>query len=280
MKTILFVVMAVVLVACDSIIEPIPTATPTRDIPPLAATTTPDIRPPTPISFEDAGSIGVNNPTAAAAPAESDLLPGATAVDNDKPNLVSIPASDGSTMSGELYLSNSGGNQSSGVVILQSPFDDWQGLPVQLRNEGYSVLVANTRIPMLTDDFDAIMDTFVSLAGVDANNIAVIAAENAADSALQECATDVRCKTLVMFTPRQSSGVTYLAEYNPRALLIIVSLTDVDAARTAEALRVAASYGSILQVFEDAGTGSQIIAPDRRPDTRDLIIQWLDRHLN
>lgn len=278
MKRLIFLLVALMLVGCDSLIEPIPTATPTVYVPPLEATTTPDIRPPTPISFEDAFDVGGNNPTAAAAPAESDLLPDTVVIENDKPNLVSIPAPDGTTMSAELYLANNGGR--SGVVLLQSPFDDWQGLPTQLRDAGYNVLVADVRIPMLTGDFDAILDTFVNLAGVDANNISVIGAENTADNALEACSTDTRCKTLVMFTPRQSGGVAYLPDYNPRSLLIVVSLTDAGAALTAEALRVAASDDSILQVFEDAGTGSQIIAPDRRPDTRDLILQWLDRHLD
>lgn len=267
-----------ILTGCDGLIGAPPTRTPTPDMPLLEASPTVNPLPPTPVFGE---VMHENNPTAAAAPNNSDAIPALDATiaieqDPNKPQLLSIGASDGASLSAEFYAASVDVAPVALVIGMQT--DNWGGFPLVLRNAGFAVLVVETRVPALQDDFTAIINTIATLPGVDPNRIGVIGGSGGADVALISCSAEPRCTTLILLSPSQQAALmTAIQSYNPRSLLMFASRDDTGVMQTADALRQAATGEVSLQMFEEAGRGSQIVL--NRPEVSNIIIDWLNRHL-
>ena len=273
----LILLLVILLAGCEGLVETVPTPTPTRNIPTLQASPTVDARPPTPLPPEavlQGNFAGRNNPTAAAAAAESGLLPGETDAPLDRPSLITITAADGRILNGELYSRD---ETSPGVLIIGSQFESWDGFPVMLRDAGFTVLLVEARIPALAGDFTAMLDNLI-LQNVDPARLAVIGSQNASETALIGCAGDARCGAVVLLSPiRETPLLGALRDYNPRPILIAASENDPEPYQAANALRLAATGDALFQPFEDAGRGTQILV--QRPDMVQLIIDWLARYI-
>lgn len=268
----LVLISIVLLTACD--IAPLPTPTPTIGLMPSP---TIDIHPPTPDPF---GGQGMNNPTAAALPVDSELIPGATLPPENRPVLLTITAPDGTIFNGELYTP--GKNVSTpapAVLILATRLEEWEGFPSRLREAGFVALLVRVRAPMLTGDFRAILDTLTIQPEVDAAAIGVMGAVATADAALIGCAGDARCVTAVLLTPQQETPLVEAMRvgFNPRPILLSASQTDIGSLTVAEAVRRAATGEAVLQPFEGEWRGTQILT--LRPDMNTFIIDWLRRQL-
>jgi hypothetical protein len=277
-KTLILLLLLISLSACDDLVGAPPTLTLTPNIPPLRATVTVNIAPPTelPNDFSNLPFSGVNNPTAAAAPNESGVDPDMTLAPEFRPELLMIEAAGGGTLNGELYRAE--GEGLPGVVIVTTRFDEWQGFPLTLRNAGFTVLTIESRIPALPGDFTAMLDTLIADRSVNGVRVGVIGAESGADIAFIGCSQDARCKTAVLLTPVDRPALlTAMGGFNPRPLLVSASQNDNEAAQTAQELRLAATGEALFQPFEDAGRGAQILS--NRPDMEQLIIDWLNRYL-
>lgn len=270
--------------ACEGLVQTEATRTPTKTaMPPLNATVTVNPLPPTQIGndFSAGQFVGGNNPTAAAAPAESDLRPENTPMPEVRPELVMINTMNGSPLNAELYRPANLTAPAPAVLIVSTLFDDWGGFPVLLRDAGFIVLNVQSRVPLLAGDFDAMLDYLAADVSVNGDRIGVIGAENGADSAFIGCTEDARCKAVVLLTPQDRlalANVVPAFNTSPRPLLIGVSQDNPDAARTAQDFRQSLSGDDItLQPFDAAGRGTQILT--NRPDMGDLIIVWLTRYL-
>src|SRR5690606_20648233 len=121
-----------ILSACDVVFGPPPTETPTPDHIELVASPTFDIQPPTdlpngvPLGFE-----GMNNATAAAVAALSDLSSGGATLDGSlRPVLITLPLSSGVQLDGELWT---GSSTAPGILLLGGTFETWGGFPATLR---------------------------------------------------------------------------------------------------------------------------------------------------
>lgn len=260
------------LAACDD--GSIPTPTPTLD---LLPSPTIDIHPPTP---DPLGGQGANNPTAAALPADSELIPGVALPPENRPALLTITAPDGTIFNGELYAPS--GDTSTtipGVLILATRLEEWEGFPSRLRDAGFAALLVKVRAPMLSGDFRALMDALSIQPEVNPAAIGVVGAVTTADAALIGCANDARCVTAVLLTPQQETPLVEAMRvgFNPRSILLSASQTDVGSLAVAEAVRRAATGEAVLQPFEGEWRGTQILT--LRPDMNTFIIDWLRRQL-
>jgi len=274
-ELVLWTVAAVMMLAgCqDEPVRPTPPAT----FPPLEASPTFTLLRPTEIPPDAVlpQLPGINNPTAAALPGEADVLPDTSFDGVYKPQVMAIPLTEsGVSLNAELYANPEGAR---GVLMLAAPFDDWGGLPATLREQGYTVLAVDGRVPTQAGDFAAAFNALVTLGRVSQAGIAVIGAETFADAALIGCAEESRCATVVMLSPRDPQAtVSALAGYGDRPLLAASSLNDADGTRTIEALRASASGDALIQPLDDGGTGTQMI--QRRADLVTLIETWLARY--
>jgi hypothetical protein len=276
MRVPVLVAVVALLTACD--VLPAATPTPTRDIPPLAASPTFDIRPPTeiPANVDLTPAAGMNIPEAAAAPGDGVVIqPNQPADTFYRPQILALAVSNGSAAA-ELWLSDQG---APGAVLVSAPQADWAGLPAELHELGYTVLVAEMLLPGTAEDLTVMLNSLITLGTVDTGRIAVIGAEAGADLALLGCALDVRCATAILLSPREEQAlVAVLRDYNPRPLMVVASLDDLPGMRAAEALRVAASGDTLIQPLESAGRGTAMLA--RRPDLATLILSWMNRYVS
>lgn len=264
---------AVLLAACDAAL---PAPTPTVEIPPLAASPTFDIRPPTeiPPNADLTPGPGMNIPEAASAPGDGVVIqPNQTVEMLYRPQILALAVSAGNAAA-ELWLSDQG---APGVLLVSAPQADWMGLPAALHELGFSVLSVETPLPGSPEDLTLMLNSLITLGAVDTGRITVIGAEGGADLALLGCAVDARCATAILLSPREEQAlVAVMRDYNPRPLMIVASLDDLPSMRAAEALRSAASGDTLVQPLDSVGMGTTMLA--RRPDLQTLIITWMNRH--
>ncbi|MBK9123223.1 MAG: hypothetical protein IPM16_08895 [Chloroflexi bacterium] len=258
---------------CDVAFGPEPTATPTPAFPELAPSPTIDIHPPTEIADDGALILeGVTNPTAAALPADSAFLPAMPTPDlSNRPILIETMLPSGTRVDGEVWLP---GGRAPGVVLFGATFEQWAGFPSQLRQAGYSVVVFQWSRSITPDDFTMLLNSAALQPGVDPARLILIGAEAGADSALAACAADGRCLGSVLLSPQGSDDPQAVMDaYNPRPILLTASEVDSASLRTANTLRQLATGSALLQPFEDAGRGTQILF--NRPDMVTLIVDYL-----
>jgi hypothetical protein len=275
MRQVLAVMIVLALAGCDVAFGPPPTATPSPAYAPLAPSPTFDIRPPTELPNDVPLDIeGMNNATAASQAAQSQLLPGMPTDDPARrPVLISIPLASGAQLNGELWLSPA---SAPGILLLGGTFESWGGFPAVLRDLGYAIvtvegdLSANPAV-----DVRAIFDVMAIQPGIEPARLLVVGAQHGADSGFVGCAADARCLGAVLLSPQVAATLeSAMADYNPRPVFLTASQEDSASLRTAERVRQTVTGSALLQPFEGAGRGTQII--HNRPDIVALIAQFLD----
>jgi pimeloyl-ACP methyl ester carboxylesterase len=96
-----------------------------------------------------------------------------------------------------------------------------------------------------------------------------------ADTALIGCASDSRCLGAVLLSPQNAADLeAAMTGYNPRPVLLTASQEDSASLRAAQRVRQSATGSAVLQPFEGAGHGVQILF--NRPDMIDLIRDFLN----
>lgn len=265
---------ALALAGCDA---NIPTATPTRDVPPLEPSPTFDIRPPTEPgpNVELTPAPGMNIPEAASAPGDGEVFAPGVSDGLYRPQILVVPL-EGGQADAELYQGETG---AAGVLMVGVPLSDWSGLQATLHNTGFTVLSVEAAMPASNADFAAMINALVTLGGVDENRIGVIGAEMSADFVMIGCAQESRCKTAVLLSPREASAlVAVMGSYNPRPLMVAASLDDIDSMLAANSLEQSATGDALIQPLDNVGRGTLMLA--RRPDLVNLIVTWLGRYLS
>jgi hypothetical protein len=266
---------ALLLAGCDIAFGPAPTATPTAAFPVLAPSATFDIRPPTelPNSVPPVGD-GLNNPTAAAQAAHSELSPNMPTPDvSRRPVLITVPLPSGIQLNGELWTTES---TAPGVLLLGGTFENWGGFPATLRDLGYAVVTVEGGLGAdPVGNVRAMFDVMAVQPGVDPARLLVVGAQAGADAGFAGCGADSRCLAAVLLSPQVSADLeAAIGSYNPRPVLLTASQEDSASLRAAERVRQSATGSALLQPFEGAGRGVQII--HNRPDMVALIGEFLD----
>jgi hypothetical protein len=270
-----FLFAAFILSACEVVFGPPPTETPTPDHIELAPSPTFNIQPPTDLPNNvPLGREGMNNSSAAAVAAQSDLSPGLPTLDASlRPVLITLPLPSGVQLDGELWM---GSSSAPGVLLLGGTFESWSGFPAVLRDAGYSVVSINGDVdgdPAIT--IKAIFDIMAVQPGIDPARMLTIGAGIGADTALIGCASDSRCLGAVLLSPQNAADLeAAMLDYNPRPVLLTASQEDSASLRAAERVRQTATGSALLQPFEGAGHGVQILF--NRPDMVDLIREFLN----
>lgn len=264
-----------ILSACDIVFGPPPTETPTPDHIELVASPTFDIQPPTDLPNDvPLGIDGMNNPTAAAVAAHSDLSQNVPTLDASlRPVLITLPLPSGTQLDGELWT---GQSTAPGVLLLGGTFESWGGFPAILRDAGYSVISIEGELAGdPAANIKAIFDVMAVQPGIDPARMLAIGAGLGADTALIGCASDSRCLGTVLLSPQNAADLeAAMIDYNPRPVLLTASQEDSASLRAAERVRQSATGSALLQPFEGAGHGVQILF--NRPDMIDLIREFLN----
>lgn len=266
------------LAACDTILPP-PTATPSVTLSGPSIEASPTVMPvvPTNVDF-DAVIDGVSNPTAAALAPDSALPPlvVGTAAASDGGTAVVVTAQDGTALNG-LFYQTGDGMRRPGVLLLAADIHSWADFPTRLHNAGFTVLVMPVRPQVALQDF-TVMLAALSSGEADPASLGVVGAGDGADVALLGCAGDGLCDTVILLSPSNNLAlVEAMNTYNPRPLLLAASQSDTGSFTAAQNLQTAARGEVLLQPFENAGRGTDILL--NRPDMGDLIIQWLQRQI-
>jgi predicted esterase len=272
MRMIVVMVLLLVLTGCDVVFGPEPTATPTPAFPELLPSPSPDIRFPTEISGDIPMGDGVTIPQAAGLPADSGVATQAALPQIDLPDLITVTLRDGRTLNAEAYTGRTG---RAGVLLVGTTFEGWGGLPVTLRDLGYTVLTVQGGVSLDALYLSAMLDTLSVQPEVDASRLFVIGVEEGANMALTGCASESRCVGAVVISPVTSETLVSAARaMGPRPILLAASREDGESLTVADAARQAAR-NAVLQPFEGAGRGTQILS--NRPDFVRLIGEWLGR---
>lgn len=266
---------ALLLAACDNLS---PSIQPTRTLsaPTLAAS--PVVRPyaqeQEPTALVNAG---VNDPTAAALPRDSDLPPllEGTMIPGESRQPISVTAPDGAILAGDLYAAPTVARP-PGVLMLAPDRAAWLDLPLRLQAQGFTVLAVNNRgggnSNLATGDFGALLNALSQV--VDPGRLAVVGAESGADEALAGCAAEQLCDALAVFSPLDATLISSaILRYNPRPLFIAAGTGD-GAFGVAQTLNSMARGALRFEAIESAARGAGLILA--QPALGDALIAWLE----
>lgn len=261
----------VLLTGCDVVFGPEPSATPTPEYPEVLPSPSPDIRFPTEISGEIPMGDGITIPQAAGLPADSPVSTQIALPDLQLPDLITVSLRDGNTLNAEVYAGRAG---SAGILLVGTTFEGWGGLPVSLRDLGYTVLTVQGGVTFDAANILPMFDTLSVQPNVDAARLYIIGVEDGANMALSGCEVESRCVGVVIISPTPAESLLASARgMGPRPILIAASREDAASFAAAEAAGQAAQ-NAVFQAFEGAGRGTQIII--NRPDFVRLIGEWLN----
>lgn len=262
--------LAVMLVGCDVIFGPEPSPTPTPEYPDVLPSPTPDIRFPTPYSGEVPMGDGITLPELAGLPADSGVATEIALPRIERPLLITVTLRDGRSLNAEAYTGRAG---MAGVALVGATFEAWGGLPVTLRDAGYTVLTVEGQLGADAAGLSAVFDTLAVQPDVDASRLFVVGVEEAANVALVGCAAQSRCVGAVLITPAELPSLTDAARsMGPRRILLAVSREDSASVRAADVVRQTAQ-NAVLQAFDEAGRGTQLLST--RPDFVRFLREWL-----
>ena len=260
--------------ACDNLTA---APTPTRTISAPTLEASPVVRPYAqehePTAFINAG---INDPTAAALPRDSELPPlfEGTALPGESRQAISLTSPDGTVLEGDLYTALVL-ERPPGVLMLAPDRTAWLDLPLRLQAQGFTVLAMESRgggnSNLATGDFGAMLGALSEV--VDPGRLAVIGAEDGADEALGGCAAELLCDALVLFSPLEAtSASSAILRYNPRPLFIAAGTGD-PAFGVAQSLNTAARGTIQFEQVESSGRGAALL--QAQPALADAIIAWL-----
>ncbi|GEM_PF-2152345 len=270
MRAVLALLCLLSLAACEAVFGPEPTLTPTPLYPELRPSPSPDIRYPTEISGDIPMGDGITIPVVAGLPAQSGVATEIALPEISLPSLITVTLRDGSFLNAEVYAGQTG---RPGILLVGSTFEDWGGVPVTLRDLGYTVLTVQGGVSLNALNLSAMLDMLSVQPNLDPTRLLVMGVEDGATMALVGCASDSRCIGAVVISPVSQETLTAAARaMGPRPALFAASSEDGDSLAVAEAARQAAQ-NALLQPFERAGRGAQILST--RPDFVRLLGDWL-----
>jgi len=270
MRVIFVLLSLLILSGCEAVFGPEPSATPTPLYPDLQPSPTPDIRFPTEISSDIPMGDGVTIPSVAGLPAESGVATEIALPDIVRPKLITVTLRSGGTLNAEAYAGRTG---APGILLVGASFEGWGGAPVTLRDFGYTVLTVQGGVSLDAINLSAMLDTLAVQPDIDPSRLFVMGVEEGATMALVGCAADSRCIGAVVISPVSQNTLTAAARaMGPRPILFAASGEDGDSLTVAEAAHQAAQ-NAVLQPFEDAGRGADILRV--RPDFARLLGDWL-----
>jgi hypothetical protein len=276
------------LVGCEVIDPSSPTLTPTYEYtaPTLEPSPRPAIHPPT---FGEEGGVtnpGQNIPQAAGLPPQSDLPPVAVEPDAvSDAQLVRLALREGEIVNGVLYEDWSPlaeeedvASLSPGLLLLGAPAESWRDFPVWLYEAGYTVLLMELDESATLDDFSAVLRALSNSSSVHPGLIAVIAVGQGSGLALTGCAAEPLCDAAALVSPEPDDRLLpAMLSYNPRPLLLAAGTQDAGVYEMAQALEEAAQGEVIMQTYETAVHGVELLAT--QPGLTAILVDWLSTAL-
>lgn len=264
----------ILLLAGCRLVEPIPTAIPTRALtgPTLAPTEV--FRGEVPTEAPTLAFLGASDPTAAALPRDSSLppLPVGSVAPGEVKQTIEIAVGPGILMPGDLY--SAGDQRVPGILMLAPDSDGWLDIPLRLQAAGFSVLTMDIANPNDLSIFSTLLHSFSEAGPVDPGSIAVVGAEGAADMALFGCAADTLCDSVALISPTQRQSLLIAMQtYNPRPLFLAAGDGDTVAMDTVQSLADFAQGDADLQTGTGAGRGTDLIQANL--NLGDRLIEWL-----
>ncbi len=238
--------------------------------------------------------------------AEEETAPGAptiipptiapeTAVTQPITEDITIEATDGLLLHATYYAPG-GMAPFPGVILLHMLGSDRQvwaenGFAERLTTNGYAVLALDMRghgdsgssreWDKAEADLQRVWDYFASRETVNREKTAVIGASIGANIALRAGTNEPAINTVILLSPGLDyRGVTTeaaMAQYDQRPILIVASREDTYAAESSATLAGLAPGASQLQLYDGAGHGTNMFAP--QPDLADLLLEWVNQYL-
>lgn len=210
-----------------------------------------------------------------------------------EPQTVTIEAEDGLTLYGTFYPGQGNGPWPALLLLHMNGRNrqDWEPVVPALTEAGYAALALDMRGHGETGDVkdwdkarDDLQRVWSYLSGrpdVEASQTAIIGASIGANMALVTGALEPDVKTVVLLSPGLDYfGVTTedtISDYGQRPVLLVASEEDQPAADSSRELSELAQGEAQLEMYEDAGHGTQMFAS--RPELTDLMLGWLAAHL-
>lgn len=273
------ILLSLLLTACDALPQ-MATITPTRRF--SAATLAPSPE----VLIQNSDEIygdsvrdGQSNPTAAALPVDAPLPPlqsGGVSDTGARP--IQVVVNEQLTVIGDLYVRGSTDNRVAGILILAEEVASWGSLPSQLFEGGYTVLVIDTPSPFLAENLDVLLRSLSENGSIDPARMAIIGAQETADTALLGCAIFEICDAVVMLSPQNRDALlNVLPNYNPRPMLLVASTSDAISFATASSLATSFAEGS-QYIEQPTGVGTGLLTLNSNLGT--AVINWLDTVLN
>jgi pimeloyl-ACP methyl ester carboxylesterase len=205
-----------------------------------------------------------------------------------------VEAADGLELDATFYAAE-GLENAPGVILLHmlgSRRTVWEqvGLADELAANGYAVLALDMRghgdtgraadWVQAEDDIQRVWQYLVDRPEVDGERTAVIGGSIGSNMALIAAANEPAIKTAVLLSPGLVyRGVTIedrLPDIGERPLFIIASEDDYYSEDTANKLAETAVGETEVLIYENAGHGTNMFAP--QPDLIPLILDWLAQH--
>ena len=210
-----------------------------------------------------------------------------------EPETVTVEAADGLTLYGTFYPGPDAGPW-PGVMLLHmngGRRQDWQEITPALTEAGYAVLALDMRghgetgsasdWDQARDDLQRAWSYLANRADVDAEQTAIIGASIGSNMALVTGALEPAVKTVALLSPGLDYfGVTTddaMADYGERPVLLVASEEDQPAADSTRQLFELAQGEAKLEMYQNAGHGTRMF--DSRPELLDLLLDWLNTHL-
>lgn len=262
----------VALAAC-SVFEPLPTATPTRQLTGPTSVATQVVRGELPTEGPTL-AVGQNDPTAAAMPSGGALPPlpvgdrGAGGVEQG----IAITGSDGRVLTGDLYTGTSG--RVPGLLMLAPDSSAWLDLPLRLQAAGFTVLTISTDQVVGSGDLSAALQSLSDAATVDPGRMGVIGAQGGADLALLGCSIELLCDVVALISPTQHDPLLVaMQRFNPRSIFVAAGEADAVGIGAARALEDYAQGPAALETGPGAERGAELLRTN--PLIGDRLIDWL-----
>ncbi len=272
--TLALALLALLLPACD-LLAPPPEPSPTP-----APTQTPETLIPQIPTLNLTQPPGVNDPTAAAVPNDAAV-----------PRAVNISASDGLALRGKFYPA---AVPAPGVLLLHMlghSKEDWNAVGSALQEAGFAALAVDMRghgdtgggadWVLARSDVGMMFEWLAGQPNVDGTRLAAVGASIGANLALIGCTEYAACRAVALLSPgldyrgvKTEPAVVGLGE---RPLLLVASESDTYSMQTVRALAEAAQGEPQLQIYQDAGHGTDML--NAEPDLQPLLTNWLTRWL-
>jgi len=206
-----------------------------------------------------------------------------------------VEAEDGLELNATFYAAE-GLENGPGIILLHmlgSNRSVWEyvGLVDELAASGYAVLALDMRghgdtgnaqdWVLAEDDIQRVWEYFVERSEVDAEKTAVLGGSIGSSMALVATANEPAIKTAVLLSPgliyRGVAIESRMPDIGERPLFLVASEDDYYSEDTANKLAETAVGETQVQIYENAGHGTNMFEPE--PGLTPLILEWLDENL-